>query len=68
MITLTNEEYEKLNTMADYQVPHIPNWDSDGYADGHEAWDTYCPKCGARIDDCDNFCPECGQCIDWGEC
>lgn len=70
MITLTDEEYVKLNVMADYQVPHKPDWDSDGYdIDGHEVWDAHCPKCGARVDDfrCDKFCPECGQRIDWND-
>lgn len=67
MVVLTDERYEKLVKMADYQLPHKPDWDSDGYADGHEVWDAHCPKCGAEIDECDNFCPVCGQSIDWSE-
>ena len=50
MVVLTDERYEKLVKMADYQLPRKPNWDSDGYADGHNVWDAYCPKCGQRID------------------
>lgn len=65
MIKLTDKEYVKLITMANYQVPRKPDWDSDGYADGHEVWDAHCPKCGAGVDECDKFCPECGQRIDW---
>ena len=67
MVVLTDERYEGLVKMADYHLPHKPNWDSDGCADGQNVWDAYCPKCGAGIDECDNFCPVCGQSIDWSE-
>lgn len=67
MITISSGEYKSLLAAADYQVPHKPNWDSDGCADGHDVWDAHCPKCGEEIDECDNFCPECGQSIDWSE-
>ena len=39
MITLTDKEYVKLITMADYQHPNKPVWDSDGDADGHDKAD-----------------------------
>lgn len=67
MVTLTDEEYVKLNAMADYQVPQKPNWDSDGCADGHNVWDAYCPKCGNELDEGDKVCHECGQRIAWSE-
>jgi hypothetical protein len=67
MVVLTDERYEGLVKMADYHLPHKPNWDSDGCADGNNVWDAYCPKCGAGIDECDNFCQVCGQSIDWSE-
>ena len=46
MITLTDEEYVKLNAMADYQVPQEPEKVCSGYAEGHPVYDAYCPKCG----------------------
>lgn len=67
MITISYSLWKSLRAAADYHIPHKPNWDSDGYADGHEVWDAHCPKCGAEIDECDNFCPACGQSIDWSE-
>ena len=67
MIKLTDEEYVKLNAMADYQVPQEPEKVSSGYADGHQVYDAYCPKCGNELDEGDKVCHECGQLIDWSE-
>lgn len=67
MITLTDEEYDKIVKLADYHIPQNPDWSDDGYADGCEVLDTFCPKCGAEIDERNNFCPVCGQRINWGE-
>ena len=67
MVVLTDERYEGLVKMADYHLPHKPNWDSDGDADGHPVYDAYCPKCGSELDEGDKFCHECGQRIDWSE-
>ena len=63
MITLTDEEYEKLVRAADYQVPHKPVWNSGSYV----LLRNYCPKCDAEIDKSYTFCSECGQRIDWSE-
>ena len=63
MITLTDKEYVKLITMADYQVPHKPVWNSWNYV----AFEPYCQKCGNELDEGDKVCPECGQRIDWSD-
>lgn len=63
MITMTNEEYAKIKDMADYQVPHKPEWHSGSYV----VFGPYCPKCNVEIDESYTFCPECGQRIDWSE-
>lgn len=63
MITLNDKEYEKLVKMADYQVPHKPEWHSGSYV----VLGAYCPKCNAEIDESYTFCHECGQLIDWSE-
>ena len=67
MITLTDEKYEKLVRMANYQVPQEPYKVCSGYADGHKVYDTYCPKCGNELDNGDKVCHECGQRIDWSD-
>ena len=67
MITLTDEEYVKLNAMADCQVPQDPEKACIGYADGHPVYDVFCPKCGNELDCVDKVCDECGQRIDWSE-
>lgn len=67
MITLTDEEYVKLNAMADYQVPQEPEKVCSGYADGQPVYDAYFPKCGNELDEGDKVCHECGQLIDWSE-
>lgn len=48
--------------------PKKPDYEGDGYADGHIVYDTWiCPCCGERYEvDFDDYrhCPECGQAID----
>lgn len=52
------------------QIPEMPNYEGDGYADGFLVYDTWiCPRCGRYYeDDCNDdyrYCPQCGQRIDW---
>ena len=51
------------------QIPEIPDYEGDGYADGFLVYDTWiCPCCGRHYEvDYDDYkyCPECGQRIDW---
>lgn len=63
MASLTDEEYARLKKMADYQIPHKPEWHSGSYV----VLGAYCPKCNAEIDESYTFCPECGQRIDWSD-
>ena len=50
------------------QIPMVPDYEGDGYADGELVYDTWiCPNCGKYYEvDYDNYkyCPECGQAID----
>ena len=51
------------------QIPEIPDYEGDGYANGELIYDTWiCPSCGRHYEiDYDHYvyCPECGQLIDW---
>ena len=51
------------------QIPEIPDYEGDGYADGELVYDTWiCPRCGRHYEiDYDHYvyCPECGQLISW---
>ena len=70
-------EYEKIGTVeecreaVEKQKPKVPDYEGDGYADGHMVYDTWiCPGCGecyeADYDDYD-YCPNCGQAIQWNK-
>ena len=71
------EEYKAIGTpeecraAVEKQTARRPDYEGDGYSDGHLVYDTWiCPCCGKHYevdyDDYD-FCPECGQCIDWSD-
>lgn len=52
-------------------TPKRPDYEGDGYADGHLVYDTaYCPECRHSFEEGVNdwgsaFCPDCGQKLDW---
>ena len=52
-------------------TPKRPDYEGDGYADGHLVYDTaYCPGCRHSFEEGVNdwgsaFCPDCGQKLDW---
>lgn len=60
---------EKCRAAVEKQTAKRPDYEGDGYADGHLVYDTWiCPCCGKRYEvDYDeyDFCPNCGQKIDW---
>jgi hypothetical protein len=61
MITLTDEEYEKLKELADYQIPKKPKV-------VYRIRENHCPTCGVCLDErWDKFCFQCGQSIDWSD-
>ena len=51
------------------QIPEMPDYEGDGYADGEPIYDTWvCPSCCRHYEiDYDHYvyCPECGQLISW---
>ena len=61
--------YNGLAEAFEKQVPKMPDYEGDGYADGVLVYDTWiCPNCGKYYDvDFDDYeyCPLCGQAIDW---
>ena len=62
---------EQCRASAEKQIAKKPDFEGDGYADGHLVYDTWiCPFCGkyyeVDYDDYD-FCPNCGQRILWEE-
>ena len=67
MITISSSLWESLRAAADYQIPKEPEKVCSGYADGHQVYDAYCPKCGNELDEGAKVCHECGQRIDWSE-
>ena len=54
-------------------TPKRPDYEGDGYADGHLVYDTaYCPECRHGFEEGVNdwgstFCPDCGQKLDWSQ-
>ena len=68
-----SEEFtlKSLLEAGEKQKAKKPDYEGDGYSDGHLVYDTWiCPCCGKHYeidyDDYD-FCPACGQCIDWSD-
>lgn len=62
---------EECRAAVEKQTAKKPDYEGDGYSDGHLVYDTWiCPCCGKHYevdyDDYD-FCPTCGQCIDWSD-
>lgn len=60
---------EECRAALEKQKAKKPDFEGDGYADGHLVYDTWiCPCCGKHYevdyDDYD-FCPNCGQKLDW---
>lgn len=68
-------EYRKIGTVEECrearekQKAKKPDYEGDGYADGHLVYDTWiCPCCEERYEvEYDDYkhCPNCGQAIDW---
>lgn len=58
-----------VSNALEKQIPQIPDYEGDGYANGELIYDTWvCPSCGRHYEiDYDHYvyCPECGQLIDW---
>lgn len=74
MLAYTSEmaEFKALAIEAlEKQIPAVPDYEGDGYADGELVYDTWiCPNCGKYYEvyfDDYEYCPECGQAIDWKE-
>lgn len=69
------EQYRAIGTLEECraamekQTAKRPDYEGDGYADGHLVYDTWiCPCCGKHYEvDYDeyDFCPDCGQKLDW---
>lgn len=62
---------EECRAAVEKQTARRPDYEGDGYSDGHLVYDTWiCPCCGKHFevdyDDYD-YCPECGQHIDWSD-
>lgn len=61
----TGLDPEQIVELKERDTAKIPDYEGDGYADGHMVYDTWiCPNCGEHYevdyDDYD-FCPKCGQ-------
>ena len=65
----TGKAIDKAIEALEKQIPKIPDYEGDGYADGELVYDTWiCPRCGRQYEiDYDHYvyCPECGQLISW---
>lgn len=60
---------EECRVAVEKQTARRPDYEGDGYADGHLVYDTWiCPCCGKHYEvdyDNYNYCPDCGQKLDW---
>lgn len=71
------QQYKEIGTVEECrearekQEEKKPDYEGDGYADGHIVYDTWiCPCCGERYEiDYEEYehCPKCGQAIDRSE-
>ena len=56
---------EECRAAVEKQTAKKPDYEGDGYADGHLVYDTWiCPCCGKHYEvdyDNYNYCPDCGQ-------
>ena len=56
---------EECRAAVEKQTARRPDYEGDGYADGHLVYDTWiCPCCGKHYEvdyDNYNYCPDCGQ-------
>ena len=67
------QQYREIGTVeecreaVEKQNAKKPDYEGDGYADGHMVYDTWiCPNCGEKYEvDYDDYkhCPNCGQAI-----
>lgn len=62
---------EECRAAVEKQTARRPDYEGDGYADGHLVYDTWiCPCCGKHYEvdyDNYNYCPDCGQRLDWSD-
>ena len=62
---------EECRAAVEKQTAKKPDYEGDGYADGHLVYDTWiCPCCGKHYEvdyDNYNYCPDCGQKVDWSD-
>lgn len=62
---------EECRAAMEKQTAKRPDYEGDGYADGHLVYDTWiCPCCGKHYEvdyDRYDYCPDCGQHIDWSD-
>ena len=68
--TISEETIYMAIEALEKQIPEMPDYEGDGYADGFPIYDTWiCPCCGRYYElDCNDdyiYCPQCGQRIDW---
>lgn len=62
---------EECRAAVEKQTARRPDYEGDGYSDGHLVYDTWiCPCCGKHYEvdyDNYNYCPDCGQKLDWSD-